>query len=72
MTGHADLITLTVNGEPRQVRGGSTVREALTELGFPGVVAVERNRAIVPRASHTTARFDEGDVVEIVHLVGGG
>jgi sulfur carrier protein len=37
-----------------------------------GPVAVERNREVVPRASHPTTALAEHDTIEIVHLVGGG
>ena len=36
------------------------------------LVAVERNREIVPRAQHATATLSGGDHVEVVHFVGGG
>ncbi|MCX5655676.1 MAG: sulfur carrier protein ThiS [Planctomycetota bacterium] len=35
-------------------------------------VAVEVNRELVPRSQHGARRLAEGDVVEIVTLVGGG
>jgi thiamine biosynthesis protein ThiS len=35
-------------------------------------VAVEINRAIVPRAQHAEHLVATGDVIEIVHFVGGG
>jgi sulfur carrier protein len=35
-------------------------------------VAVERNGDVVPRAEHAATALAEGDVLEIVHLVGGG
>jgi sulfur carrier protein len=64
---------LTVNGAPREVNDGITVRELVAELGLDrGPVAVERNLEVVPRAEHATAVLREGDVVEIVHFVGGG
>jgi sulfur carrier protein len=37
-----------------------------------GPVAVERNGDVVPRAEHASTRLERGDVVEIVHFVGGG
>ena len=37
-----------------------------------GPVAVEVNRAIVPRAKHESHVVSEGDTIEIVHFVGGG
>lgn len=63
---------LTVNGEGREVPQGMTVRGLIEHLGLEGPVAVERNRAVVPRAEHAKTELAEGDVVEIVHFVGGG
>jgi sulfur carrier protein len=64
---------LTVNGQPRDVPDGLTVRGLIEHLGLTeGPVAVERNREVVPRAEHATIRLDENDVIEIVHFVGGG
>jgi sulfur carrier protein len=64
---------LTVNGAARQVPDGLTVRELVALLGLEGgPVAVERNREVVPRAEHASAILREGDVLEIVHFVGGG
>lgn len=37
-----------------------------------GPVAVERNGEVVRRRDHATVTLSEGDVVEIVHFVGGG
>jgi sulfur carrier protein len=64
---------LTLNGEARSVPDGLTVRGLLDHLALTeGPVAVEINRAIVPRAEHATHAVKGGDVIEIVHLVGGG
>ena len=64
---------LTINGEARDVKDGLTVRELVELLGFTdGPVAVERNREVVPRASHATTCLAPDDRLEIVHLVGGG
>ena len=64
---------LIVNGEPRVVDDGLTVRALLDRLGFiDGPVAVERNREVVPRAEHAQTALADGDRLEIVHLVGGG
>lgn len=64
---------LVVNGETRNVPDGLTVRGLVEHLGLTdGPVAVECNRAVVPRAEHATTALAAGDVVEIVHFVGGG
>lgn len=68
----ADLISLTVNGEPRR-SGAATIAELVAELGLkPEKVAVERNGAIAPRSAHGETPLADGDVLEIVHFVGGG
>jgi sulfur carrier protein len=62
-----------VNGEPRDVADGTTVRALIEVLGLAAVpVAVERNRDIVPRALHESTSLREGDELEVVHFVGGG
>ena len=64
---------VTVNGEARDVPEGATVATLLAAMGATGGrVAVERNREIVPRAEHGTARLAEGDQIEVVQFVGGG
>lgn len=64
---------IEVNGEPREVPPGTTIAALLEQLGLAGVlVAVERNRDIVPRAEHARAAIHDGDRLEIVQFVGGG
>ena len=66
-------MTLTVNGETREVPDGLTVRGLVEHLGLTdGPVAVERNREVVPRARHVDTALAAGDALEIVHFVGGG
>lgn len=57
----------------REVADALTVRGLVVLLELTaGPVAVEVNREVVPRAGHEHHVLREGDVVEIVHLVGGG
>jgi sulfur carrier protein len=66
-------VQITVNGEEKDVSEGVTVRGLIELLGLTdGPVAVERNREVVPRAEHRTTQLGPRDVLEIVHLVGGG
>ena len=60
---------VTVNGEPRELSEGSSVAELVAALGLrPEIVAVERNRELVPRARHAATRLAEGDELEVVTL----
>lgn len=69
----ATELKLTVNGDVREVADALTVRGLIVLLELTaGPVAVEVNREVVPRAEHEHRGLRDGDVVEIVHLVGGG
>lgn len=64
---------VTVNGEPREVPDGLRVSELVSELGLRAeLVAVERNRELVPRSRHAATVLAQGDELEVVTLVGGG
>ena len=65
-------ITLTVNGETRRTDAAS-IADLVRELDLdPAKVAVEHNGAIAPRSELGTHALADGDVLEIVHFVGGG
>ena len=67
------MIQLIVNGEAREVPAGTTVAGLLAQLQMqPRLVAVERNRDLVPRSQHANCALQPGDRIEIVTLVGGG
>lgn len=66
-------MTLTVNGEPRQVPAGSTLGSLLKDLNLTaGRLACEVNLEIVRRADYDKTTLKEGDNVEIVQMIGGG
>ena len=67
------MISISLNGEERQVPPDLTLEELLAWLRLPADrVAVERNLEIVPRAQWSGTRVADGDRLEVVHFVGGG
>jgi thiamine biosynthesis protein ThiS len=67
------MITITVNGEQRAAKSGSTVTDLLREMGLdPGRVAIERNLEILSRPDWQKTSIQPGDRYEIVQFVGGG
>lgn len=66
-------MTVTINGEHRDVPENMTVAMLLQHLGMAeGRVAVERNLEVLPRAQWNATMVQAGDTFEIVHFVGGG
>ena len=66
-------LSLTVNGEARRAPAGSSIADLVTALGLaPAKVAVEHNAEIAPRSMLAQLLLADGDVLEIVHFVGGG
>jgi len=64
---------IRVNGRDREVAPGATVSALLEELGLlPARLAVERNGRVVAKPDYPSVALEEGDVVEVVHFVGGG
>ncbi len=68
----SETLSLVVNGEPRRAAPGS-IADLVRSLELePTKVAVERNGEIVPRSTLANVPIADGDVLEIVHFVGGG
>jgi sulfur carrier protein len=64
---------ITLNGEPYSVDGDDRLSALIEGLKLKrGRVAVEINRAIVPKAQWSSVTLAPGDIVEIVNFVGGG
>lgn len=63
---------LTVNGDTLTLNG-NTIADLVSQLELAGRrLAVEVNREIIPKSQHSGFVLSEGDVVEIVHAIGGG
>ncbi len=67
-------VALTVNGETRAIPEGSTLADLLGALKLdPRLIVVEHNREILrDRDAYSTLELAPGDVLELVHFVGGG
>jgi sulfur carrier protein len=69
----SEMVTIQVNGEPREVPKGLSVTELVAHLGLTANrLAIERNLELLPRAQWGTTVVSGNDRFEIVHLVGGG
>lgn len=65
-------MTITVNGEPRDLPEGETVRALVARYNLtPEKVAIELNRRLLKSEKYDTP-LNQGDEVEIVTFVGGG
>ncbi len=62
---------LKINGEPGRWRRHGVEPPGGTGPPPPGTI-VERNREIVDREAYRETHLSEGDVLELVRLVGGG
>lgn len=67
------MIALEINGRRVELEKPTPLLTYLEQLGVsPRAVAVEHNGVIIERSEYSKAKLDDGDVVEIVRMVGGG
>ncbi|MCR4946120.1 MAG: sulfur carrier protein ThiS [Lachnospiraceae bacterium] len=63
---------VTINGKNEDAAGKS-ISAYLAEAGYDGeYVVVEKNLEIIPKEEYDNQSLADGDVVEILHFVGGG
>lgn len=66
-------MNIHINGQPRELADGLTVKALLDELGYGEKrVAVERNGELVPKSRHGEQVVEDGDRIEILQAIGGG
>lgn len=66
-------IGLQVNGKPVELAGPTPLLDYLRDLGVDArAVAVEVNGVILERERYAACTLGDGDLVEIVRMVGGG
>jgi len=67
------MINLTVNGEPHEIHGASTLAELLHLLNVPPEnLVVELNEEVLQHENYENTVLKEGDQIELVRMVGGG
>src|SRR6185295_90787 len=66
-------IEIRLNGETHALPASLNITQLLEHFALPkDRVAVERNRAIVPKLQWENVAVGQGDELEVVHFVGGG
>ncbi|MFE1560348.1 sulfur carrier protein ThiS [Streptomyces sp. NPDC058734] len=66
-------MTISVNGEPREIAAGTTLDAVVATLTTaPSGVAAALNETVVPRGQWPATLVDEGDRIEILTAVQGG
>ena len=66
-------MNITLNGEARDVQPDTSIRSLIESLSLkPELTAVQLNEAIVPRDDVGATMLSDGDVVELIRVVGGG
>jgi len=67
------VMNILLNGASRDVAENLSARELLRSLDLADKrLALEVNRAIIPRSTFDSHIIKPGDRVEIVHAIGGG
>ena len=67
------MITVQVNGTCRLLPAAEPLLECLQQLGYdPRLVALELNGDILHRQYWSATCLQDGDVIEVVTIVGGG
>lgn len=72
MRAMSDNIEIQLNGEKRSV-AAQNLADLVGELGLEQrMIAIERNLEVVPKSQYDATRLQEGDRIEVVHMIGGG
>lgn len=67
------MIHIVLNGQAHTINQKTSIQELLVSLALQEKrIAVEVNKALVPRSQHSTYYINSNDQVEIVHAIGGG
>jgi len=68
----SEQISIQLNGEAQTV-SARTLAELVVELDLAKrMIAIERNLEVVPKSQYDVTSLQEGDRIELVHMIGGG
>ncbi len=68
----SEQISIQLNGEAQTV-SARTLAELVVELDLAKrMIAIERNLEVVPKSQYGDTSLQEGDRIELVHMIGGG
>lgn len=69
----SENIIVTINSQERTLPAEMNLTQLIELLKLePRYLAIELNGQVISRKLHATTRLTEGDVLEVVTLVGGG
>ena len=64
---------ITVNGKTCELLSDNSLNALITQLGLKDqLCAVEINKKLIPHNERNEMTIKDGDIIEIVSLVGGG
>jgi len=65
-------LDIQLNGEQKVVAAAS-IADLIRELGMESrSIAIERNLEVVPKSQYDKTLLEDGDRIEVVHMIGGG
>lgn len=68
----SDGISIQLNGEMQTV-SATTLADLVAELNLEKrMIAIERNLEVVPKSQYDATQLQDGDRIELVHMIGGG
>lgn len=67
------MVTIILNGEEKKIDSEVTLDRLLDLFSLPKQrVAVELNKAVVRKLDWESVQVNDGDLIEVIHFVGGG
>ncbi len=66
-------VTVQINGTAESIADGTNIKALLQSRNInPNVVACELNMKVIRRAELENVTLKEGDVLEVIRMIGGG